>query len=274
MEEALKQFESMLQHDWVLLLLAVVVILVITAFFARLLTKFLKKILMDESGILPSSSIFINIARAAVWIIGICVMLTTCFNVNVSALVAALGVGGIAISLGFQDTISNLIGGLQVSIMKIIQPGDNIEVGTESGIVKDVTWRHTTIINSIGESIIIPNSTINKTALVKLRPLTIVAIPFIVKSDGTDLDEIAEKVVKTSKAVTEPITQITQDPSVIFLEITDRGFRGKVTLGIASESAATAVTDSIVRAIAPLTRPHWHQLDVAEENSHATPISQ
>ena len=44
----------------------------------------------------------------------------------------ALGIGGIAISLGFQDTLSNLIGGLQVSLLRIIKPGDNIEVGSST----------------------------------------------------------------------------------------------------------------------------------------------
>ena len=86
-----------------------------------------------------------NIVRGAVWFLGICIMLSTCFNVNVSAAITALGIGGIAISLGFQDTISNLIGGLQVSLMRIVKPGDNIEVGSSSGVVKDVTWRHTSL---------------------------------------------------------------------------------------------------------------------------------
>ena len=54
-------------------------------------------------------------------------MLSTCYGVDVSAAITALGIGGIAISLGFQDTIANLIGGLQVSLLRIIKPGDNIE---------------------------------------------------------------------------------------------------------------------------------------------------
>lgn len=47
--------------------------------------------------------------------VGGSVMLSTCFGIDVSAAITALGIGGIAISLGFQDTISNLIGGVQVS---------------------------------------------------------------------------------------------------------------------------------------------------------------
>ena len=41
-------------------------------------------------------------------------MLDSCFGVDTSSLITALGVGGIAVSLGFQDTLSNFIGGLHV----------------------------------------------------------------------------------------------------------------------------------------------------------------
>ena len=58
-------------------------------------------------------------------------------------------------SLGFQDTLSNLIGGLQVSLLRIIKPGDNIEVGSATGVVKDITWRHTTIRNGAGEEVLL-----------------------------------------------------------------------------------------------------------------------
>ena len=172
MEQFIHQIDGLVRADWLNTAISVVVILGITAIVARLLTRaFLRRVLhFNEQKDLPSSSIFVNIARAAVWVTGICIMLSTSFNVNVSAAITALGIGGIAISLGFQDTLSNLIGGLQLSLLRIIKPGDNITVGSESGVVRDVTWRHTTIKNSAGEEIIIPNSIINKTALVQLPP--------------------------------------------------------------------------------------------------------
>ena len=151
---------------WLGTLITAVVIIVITAVVGHLLTKFLRRVL-NYSDELPSSSIFINIGRAIVWVVGGSVVLSTCFGVDVSAAITALGIGGIAISLGFQDTISNLIGGVQVSLLRIVSPGDNISVGGAAGVVKDVNWRHTTITNSKGEMVVIPNSIINKTSLVR-----------------------------------------------------------------------------------------------------------
>ena len=171
MEQLEHYIQGIVHVDWLTTALAAAVILAVTAVFARLTVRFMRKMLhYNEEKNLPSSSIFVNIARGAVWLLGVCIMLSTCYGVDVSAAITALGIGGIAISLGFQDTIANLIGGLQVSLLRIIKPGDNIEVGSSSGVVKDITWRHTTIRNSKGEEVVIPNSIINKTALTHLPP--------------------------------------------------------------------------------------------------------
>lgn len=253
-EESIDQFEALLQHDWMLKAVTIIVILLVTAVIAHLVTKFLRKTLMGESGVLPSSSIFVNIARAALWIMGICVILTTCFGVNVSAVIAALGVGGIALSLGFQDTISNLISGLQVSLMKIVEPGDNIEVGTDKGVVVDVTWRHTTLRTSLGEIVIVPNSTIGKTALVKLRPISTISVPFVVHATETELDKVGASMEERTRQAIEPISEITKGPKVSYSAVTDFGFKGVVTLSIRSTEKAGDIADIVVRAIAPLTQ--------------------
>ena len=254
MEQDFEKIESFVRSEWFITAASVVGILVATALVSWFVSKFLRKMLQQDNSLLPSSTIFVNIARATIWILGVCVMLGTCFNVNVSAAIAALGVGGIAISLGFQDTISNLIGGLQVSLMKIVQPGDNIEVNNETGVVKDVTWRHTTIINPLGQSVIIPNSIIGKNALTKLPPTTQVCIKFVVVSDGGDLDQAASDIEQACARAVSGVAKITQEPKVVFSEVTDFGFRGQVTFRVSKASVANAASDAAVRAIAPFTR--------------------
>ena len=194
MEQLQNYIDAIVRTDWVTTAISAVVILAITAVVARLTRRFLRRVLaINEERDLPSSSIFINIARGAVWITGVCIMLSTCFRVDVSAAITALGIGGIAISLGFQDTLSNLIGGLQVSLLRIIKPGDNIEVGSSTGVVKDITWRHTTIRNGAGEEVLIPNSIISKTALTHLPPTNQVSLAIVVTTEGQHLDEVAAR---------------------------------------------------------------------------------
>ena len=245
MEQLQNYIDAIVRTDWVTTAISAVVILAITAVVARLTRRFLGRVLaINEERDLPSSSIFINIARGAVWITGVCIMLSTCFRVDVSAAITALGIGGIAISLGFQDTLSNLIGGLQVSLLRIIKPGDNIEVGSSTGVVKDITWRHTTIRNGAGEEVLIPNSIISKTALTHLPPTNQVSLAIVVTTEGQHLDEVAEA----------GIGKVVKQPKLTFSEITAQGYAGSISFSMADSRTTGRATDAVLRAVAPLTR--------------------
>ena len=166
-----------------------------------------------------------------------------------------MGIGGIAISLGFQDTLSNLIGGLQLSLLRIIKPGDNITVGSESGVVRDVTWRHTTIKNSAGEEIIIPNSIINKTALVQLPPPNQTGLPVVVTTNGEDLTRTASAIEKAADEAASAVGKVKKKPELMFSEITGTGFKGSLAFTMADARNVSKAKDAVLRAIAPLTRP-------------------
>lgn len=234
-------------------IIAAIVILVIVGAVSHVLVKWLRHIMQRDSNPIPQSSIFVNITRGIIWGVGICLVLDSCFNVNMSALIAALGVGGIALSLGFQDTLSNLIGGVQISFMRIVQPGDNIQVGNNKGVVQDVTWRHATIKNRNGETVVIPNSVISKNAVVHLPPPERISVPFMVLSSD-DLDSMAEQIVQIAHEIAAQYAEIVSEPNVLFTEVTAEGIMGKVLLEIDDAEQATPVSDAITRAIAPIVR--------------------
>lgn len=234
-------------------IIAAIVILVIVGAVSHVLVKWLRHIMQRDSNPIPQSSIFVNITRGIIWGIGICLVLDSCFNVNMSALIAALGVGGIALSLGFQDTLSNLIGGVQISFMRIVQPGDNIQVGNNKGVVQDVTWRHATIKNRNGETVVIPNSVISKNAVVHLPPPERISVPFMALSSN-DLDSMAEQIVQIAHEIAAQYAEIVSEPNVLFTEVTAEGIMGKVLLEIDDAEQATPVSDAITRAIAPIVR--------------------
>ena len=255
MEQLQNYIDAIVRTDWVTTAISAVVILAITAVVARLTRRFLGRVLaINEERDLPSSSIFINIARGAVWITGVCIMLSTCFRVDVSAAITALGIGGIAISLGFQDTLSNLIGGLQVSLLRIIKPGDNIEVGSSTGVVKDITWRHTTIRNGAGEEVLIPNSIISKTALTHLPPTNQVSLAIVVTTEGQHLDEVAEAIERKAGEAAAGIGKVVKQPKLTFSEITAQGYAGSISFSMADSRTTGRATDAVLRAVAPMTR--------------------
>ena len=231
-----------------------VIFAAITLALANVAAHTAQRLLHHDSNPLPTSSIIVNIVRATVYVVGGSFILGTCFGQDVSALITALGVGGIAVSLGFQDTLSNLISGLQLSIMGIIEPGDNVEIGGQRGIVRDVTWRHTTIVSSTGETIAVPNSVLNTSALVQLPPPRKVVVPISVVARGDELTEVSAAIANAAAAAARAVGGVEGEPSVQFTDVTAFGFTGNVVVWMEEGADPAAAKDAVVRAVAPLTR--------------------
>ena len=241
------------EQRWVHNIIWAVILVIVTAIAAKVASKTLRHLLNRDDNPLPASSIFINIARAVIWMIGGSFILDNCFGINANALVAALGVGGIAISLGFQDTLSTTAA-MQVTFMGIIKPGDNIEVGGVSGVVQDITWRHTTIEDACGQTIIVPNSNISKNTLVHLMPFGRVVVPVAVKdtSKWDSLDALADELACATKVAVSPISGFDKEPYVLFSEIGDFGIKGKIIFIVSDDSTTFTAADACIRAIAPI----------------------
>lgn len=257
MPNVLDIFDKFIHADWFNTFLGVLIISAITLVVCRLVVASLRR-LLNRTTLLPSSSIFINLARAIVWIVGIGCILSLCFNVNVNAMVTGLGVVGIAISLGFQDTLSNLLGGLQVSLSRSVEPGDNIKMGPSgvSGVVQDVTWRYTSVVDSSGNHINIPNSLMTSTAVIKLSPLTDVSIDLVVTTNSERLTATAHHIEDAAEKAVSRVSKIKKGPSVSFGSITDRGFKGTLDFTISDASKVTHATDAAIRAVAPYVHNH------------------
>jgi small-conductance mechanosensitive channel len=99
-----------------------------------------------------------NLAQGAVMIIGILQMLRL-FGYGITPILTALGVGGLAVALALQDTLSNLFAGFYISVAGQVRIGDYIKLNTgEEGYVADITWRSTVIRSPNNYFIIVPNT--------------------------------------------------------------------------------------------------------------------
>jgi small-conductance mechanosensitive channel len=80
-------------------------------------------------------------------------------GINITPLIAGLGIGGVAVALAIQPTLSNLFAGTYVITEGVVNPGDYIEMdGGVSGYVVDVNWRSTRLRTWTNNLVIIPNS--------------------------------------------------------------------------------------------------------------------
>jgi small-conductance mechanosensitive channel len=109
-------------------------------------------------GALPVTTLTENLAQITVVILGALIVLNH-FDVSIAPILTALGVGGLAVALALQDTLSNLFGGFYVAVARQVQVGDYIKLSTgEEGYVTDIGWRSTTMRALAYNLVIVPNA--------------------------------------------------------------------------------------------------------------------
>ena len=98
-----------------------------------------------------------RIVKAGIVVFGIVTALGTA-HVNVSALVASLGLTGFALGFALKDALSNTLAGVLILIYQPFRRGDRIIISGFDGTVDQIDLRYTTLISE-GDRILIPNST-------------------------------------------------------------------------------------------------------------------
>ena len=224
------------------------VAVVIAAMVERVVVRLMHK-LLDASD-LPSASLFINIGRAVIWVLALLSVLQPVFGVDPAGFVAALGVVSIAVSLGMQDTISNIIGGISLMLSKAVQPGDCISVGDVTGEVTDVTWRSTTVLMRGGAQEVIPNSVLSKTALTRITDWSVgyCGVPIAVVP-GADLDAVSDECCRVAARELSDLLDPACETDVIFTAFTAYGTQGEVRLHVRRDVVCSTAQDRLARAL-------------------------
>ncbi|MBT1173479.1 mechanosensitive ion channel family protein [Bifidobacterium sp. MA2] len=230
-------------------LLWLLIVLIVAWVADRVLRRVLRKVL-DNSQI-PSASIFINLMRVVVWCAAATMVLQPVFGINPTTLVTALGVGGVALSLGLKDTIANVIGGFGLMLGHVIQPGDPVTIQGVTGTVVDITWRHSMIETRAGDRMVIPNSILNTASLTKLTASneSMTTIPFTVKG-GSDPDEVGRDMTTRVQHGAADVMRPENPPIVKFTGFSPYGMEGQILLFAREGVLLSTVKDRAARAIA------------------------
>ena len=108
--------------------------------------------------------VFSRITKSALWIIAIIAILSN-LGYNVAALVAGLGIGGIAIAFALQNILGDVFASFSIFLDKPFKKGDYVIFGTEEGIVKQIGMKSTRVEALQGQEIIVPNKTLTDTTV-------------------------------------------------------------------------------------------------------------
>ena len=159
----------------------------------------------------------IDIAKVLTIVFGIVMILGNVFDVNVTALVTGLGIGGVAFALASKESLENLLGSFTIFFDKPFTVGDTVTLGGVTGTVEKVGFRSTRIRTFDKSVVTVPNKNIISTELDNLGARPVRRVKFnIGLTYDTSVENIKNIVNDIQKLIDEhPMTN--QDGKVRFL---------------------------------------------------------
>lgn len=109
--------------------------------------------------------LLIDLARLLMVAFGAAFVIHSVWRVDLSGLLAALGVGSLVIGLALQETLGNVFSGIAMISARQFKVGDWVRVGDVEGQVASIDWRSVSVTTVIGDQVVIPNGLIAKERL-------------------------------------------------------------------------------------------------------------
>lgn len=165
-------------------------------------TKVTRKAL-DETFV----SLFGKVLSGVIIIIGLMFLLIS-FGVEITPLIASLGIGGIAVALALQDTLSSFFAGTYLVTDRSIKLGDYIELENGlNGWVVGIGWRSTKIKTLPNNMVIIPNSKLAQSIVTNYsapqREMSVVVKCGV--AYGSDLEKVEKVTFDTAKKILQTV---------------------------------------------------------------------
>lgn len=134
---------------------------VVLAFIRYGVTRFVERDEDGDGAIDPNSAtasdMIILIARIVLWALGVLFVLSN-LGIEVTSLIAGLGIGGIAVAFALQGILSDLFASFSIYFDKPFRVGDFISIGADSGTVERIGIKSTRIRTLQGEELVVSNA--------------------------------------------------------------------------------------------------------------------
>ncbi len=124
------------------------------------------------------------------------------FGYDITAILAGLGIGGLAFAFAAKETIADMFGGMSILISKPFMVGDWVDFEGTVGVIERISLRHTTIRNLDKRQVILPNSKISKGIVINISSAP---VRKIVLNLGLTYETPVKKINKAIELVTEII---------------------------------------------------------------------
>jgi small-conductance mechanosensitive channel len=181
------------------------------------LNKFFDK--EKDQGAQNAISAIGKIAKSLLWILAILTVLSN-MGVNITSVIAGLGIGGIAVALALQNILNDLFSSFAIYFDKPFVAGDFIIVGDHMGIVEKIGIKTTRIRALQGEEIVVSNKELTSTRIQNFKKMQKRRVVF---NFGVVYETSLEKLKKIPSIVGDIITKekLTELDRVHFVKFDD-----------------------------------------------------
>jgi small-conductance mechanosensitive channel len=132
-------------------------------------------------------------------------------GVEITALVAGLGIGGVAVALAVQNILSDLFASLSIAMDKPFVVGDFISVGEDKGTVRQIGLKTTRLESLSGEQLIFSNADLLQSRIRNFKPMEQRRVAFTLRVPYETPPERLRAIPELIRSIIEPIEQVRFD---------------------------------------------------------------
>ena len=138
----------------------IILIITVMQVIARTATAIINNIIVARNENISETSLLTDMVSWSIYLIGIIIILAEC-GISITPFITAMGVGGMALALGMQETLASVFAGFTMIFAPQIRNNDFVRLSNgQEGRIVDIAWRYTTIENLEGNTIVVPNKQI------------------------------------------------------------------------------------------------------------------
>lgn len=219
--------------DWGTKIAIAITIFIIGKLIARIISKLLQKALRRSGGDSMLVGFLGNIVYG-VLLAAVVLAAIDSLGVNITSLLAIMGVAGLAIGLALKDSLSNFASGVMIIIFRPFKIGDYITAGGSSGTVDEIGLFCTLMHTGDNQRIIVPNSEIMGGTIVNTSAMSTRRIDLVI---GIGYDDNIGQARDIIMSILEADERILKDPKpgVVLSELGDSSVNLNVRPWVNSE---------------------------------------
>ncbi len=181
-------------------ILAAVLVLIIGRCVIKWVIKLIKKSKFATKNDETVVRVLLNFISAGLYVILI-VSIIAILGVPMASVIAVIASAGVAIGLALQGALSNLAGGIMIMILRPFHIGDFVDVGGNSGTIKDVGIFYTVLTTTDNKVITIPNGTVMSKEVVNYSTNDTRRVDLVFSvAYGTDVERVKTILLEAAEA--------------------------------------------------------------------------